>query len=139
MGSIGNPGKLLLEAIGSLTQPLFQNGRLRAELKIARARQEEAKIRFQQSLLNAGMEVNNNLTQMQTYGEKAEFYAAQVSALERTIRSTRFLMENGSSNYLDVLTAQRDMLSARLSYLTNIYNEISAYIAIYQALGGGSD
>ena len=70
---------------------------------------------------------------MQTYGEKAEFYAAQVSALERTIRSTRFLMENGSSNYLDVLTAQRDMLSARLSYLTNIYNEISAYIAIYQA------
>ncbi|WP_418233470.1 TolC family protein [Butyricimonas virosa] len=139
VGSIGNPGKLLLEAIGSLTQPLFQNGRLRAELKIARARQEEAKIRFQQSLLNAGMEVNNNLTQMQTYGEKAEFYAAQVSALERTIRSTRFLMENGSSNYLDVLTAQRDMLSARLSYLTNIYNEISAYIAIYQALGGGSD
>lgn len=138
-GSISNPGKLLLEAIGSLTQPLFQNGRLRAELKIARAQQEEAKINFQQSLLNAGMEVNNALTQMQTYGEKAEFYATQVSALERTVRSTRLLMENGSSNYLEVLTAQGDMLSARLSFLTNVYNEISAYITLYQALGGGSD
>ncbi len=136
-GSISNPGKLLLEAIGSLTQPLFQNGRLRANLKIARAQQEEAKINFQQSLLNAGMEVNNALTQMQTYREKAESYAAQVNALERTVRSTRLLMENGSSNYLEVLTARENMLSARLSLLTNVYNEISAYITLYQALGGG--
>ena len=137
-GSIANPGKLLLEAVGTLVQPVFQNGRLKANLRIARSQQEEAKVNFQQSLLNAGMEVNNALTRMQTYAEKAEFYAAQESALKRTVRSARILMENGSSDYLEILTAQESLLSARLSFLTNLYNEISSYITLYEALGGGS-
>ena len=57
-----NPGKLLLSAVGSLTQPLFNKGLNMAQLKIAKAQQEEAKLSFQQALLNAGSEVNNALT-----------------------------------------------------------------------------
>ena len=138
-GAITNPGKLLLEAVGSLTQPLFQNGRLRADLKIARSQQEEAKLNFRQALLDAGMEVNNALTQVQTYRGKADYQRNQVAALERTVKSTRLLMENGSSDYLEVLTAQEALLSARLSYLQNRYDEITSFIALYQALGGGKD
>lgn len=61
-----NPGKLLLSAVGSLTQPLFNKGLNVAQLKIAKAQQEEAKLAFRQALLNAGSEVNNALTQVQT-------------------------------------------------------------------------
>jgi outer membrane protein TolC len=138
-GAITNPGKLLLEAVGSVTQPLFQNGRLRAELKIAKSQQEEAGLNFRQALLNAGMEVNNALTQVQTYRGKADYQHNQVTALERTVKSTRLLMENGSAGYLEVLTAQENLLSARLSYLQNRYDEIASFIALYQALGGGKD
>ena len=85
------------------------------------------------------MEVNNALTQVQTYRGKADYQRNQVAALERTVKSTRLLMENGSSDYLEVLTAQEALLSARLSYLQNRYDEIASFIALYQALGGGKD
>ena len=67
-----NPGKLLLSAVGALTQPLFNKGLNIAQLKIAKAQQEEAKLAFQQALLNAGSEVNNALTQVQTARGKTE-------------------------------------------------------------------
>ena len=67
-GVIVNPGQWLLNAIGSLTQPLFNRGTNIANLKIAKSRQEEAKLLFRQSLLNAGKEVNDALTAWQTAG-----------------------------------------------------------------------
>lgn len=139
IGTILNPGKLLLEVVGSLTQPVLQNGRLRANLKIARAQQEEARLGFSQALLNAGTEVNNTLTQVQTFRSKAEFYERQVSALKRTVKSTNLLMQNGTITYLEVLTAQEDLLSAELDLLTNRYNEIVSVISLYQSLGGGRE
>ena len=138
-GAITNPGRLLLEAIGGITQPLFQNGQLRAGLKIAKSQQEEARLNFRQALLDAGMEVNNALTQVQTYRGKADYQHNEVTALERTVKSTRLLMENGASGYLEVLTAEENLLSARLAYLQNKYDEINSFIALYQALGGGRD
>ena len=63
---VSDPGKLLLSAAGSLLQPIFNAGANRANLKIAKAQQEEAKLSFRQTLLNAGAEVNNALTQCQS-------------------------------------------------------------------------
>ena len=133
-GVIVNPGKLLLEALASLTQPIFQNGKLKAELAIRKSQQEEARLQFQHSLLNAGAEVNNALTQAQTYADKSSLLENQVKALERTVKSTHLLQQNGSSNYLEVLTAQENLLSAQMSQLQNIYNKMAAQIALYQAL-----
>jgi NodT family efflux transporter outer membrane factor (OMF) lipoprotein len=138
LGSITNPAKLLLDAVGSLMQPVFQNGRLNAQLKIARASQEEAKLNFQQTLLNAGMEVNNALTQVQTFNDKSVFYDNQINSLVRAVKSTDLLMDYGSSTYLEVLSAQEELLSAQLTQITNRYNEISSIISLYQALGGGN-
>lgn len=133
-GIITNPGKLLLEALASLTQPIFQNGKLKADLAIKKSQQEEARLQFQQALLNAGIEVNNALTEAQTYGEKSALLDNQVKSLERTVKSTRLLQQNGSSNYLEVLTARENLLSAQMSRLENEYNKVAAQIALYQAL-----
>lgn len=132
-----NPGKLLLSAVGSLTQPLFNNGQNIARLKIAKAQQEEAKLAFTQSLLNAGAEVNNALKQNQTARDKASFYTKQIASLQTAVSSTRLLMQHGSSTYLEVLTAQQTLLTAELTQVSNRFQEIQSVINLYQALGGG--
>ena len=136
---IVNPGKLLASAIGSLTQPLFNKGLNVAQLKIAKAQQEEARLAFQQALLNAGSEVNNALTQVQVARGKTELRARQITSLETTVRSTRLLMQHGTSIYLEVLTAQQGLLSAQLTQVADRFDEIQGIINLYQALGGGRE
>ena len=134
-----NPGKLLLSAVGALTQPLFNKGLNIAQLKIAKAQQEEAKLAFQQALLNAGSEVNNALTQVQTARGKTELRTGQITSLENAVRSTQLLMQPGTSTYLEVLTAQQSLLSAQLTQVADRFDEIQGIINLYQALGGGRD
>ena len=134
---IVNPGKLLASAFGSLTQPLFNKGANIAQLKIAKARQEEASLAFQQTLLAAGSEVNDALTQVQTARSKSIYYDKQVASLENAARSTRLLMQHGNTTYLEVLTAQQTLLNAQLSQVANRLTEIQGIITLYQALGGG--
>lgn len=137
--TIINPGKLLLSAVGALTQPLFNKGLNIAQLKIAKAQQEEAKLAFQQALLNAGSEVNNALTQVQTARGKTELRTGQITSLENAVRSTQLLMQHGTSTYLEVLTAQQSLLSAQLTQVADRFDEIQGIINLYQALGGGRD
>ena len=134
-----NPGKLLLSAVGALTQPLFNKGLNIAQLKIAKAQQEEAKLAFQQALLNAGSEVNNALTQVQTARGKTGLRTGQIISLENAVRSTQLLMQHGTSTYLEVLTAQQSLLSAQLTQVADRFDEIQGIINLYQALGGGRD
>ena len=136
---IVNPGKLLLSAVSSLTQPLFNKGLNLAQLKIAKAQQEEAKLSFQQSLLNAGSEVNNALTQVQVARGKTELRTEQISSLKTAVRSTQLLMQHGTSTYLEVLTAQQSLLSAQLTQVADRFDEIQGIINLYQALGGGRE
>ena len=137
LGTVVNPGKWIWSAIGSLTQPLFQNGKLRAQYKISKAQQEQAKLTFQQTLLDAGTEVNAALTKIQASDEKGGLYAKQVAALETAVKSTQALMMNSSTNYLQVLTAQQTLLTAQMSQISNRFDQIQAVIELYQALGGG--
>lgn len=138
-GMISNPAQFVASAVGSLTQPLFAKGQLTGQLKIAKARQEEASLQFQQTLLQAGAEVNEALVQYQTAQEKRELYAQQVNALQKAYRSTSLLMEHGTTTYLEVLTAQQGLLSAQLTQVANEVTEIQSLIQLYQALGGGAE
>ena len=90
-----NPGAWLLQAVGSLVQPLFQRGQLMANLKISKAQQEEALLQFQQTLLDAGAEVNNALSQWQTARQKTVLDREQVARLKDALRDTELLMEHG--------------------------------------------
>ena len=132
-----NPGKFLASAVASLTQPLFNKGMNVAQLKIAKAQQEEVRLGFEQTLLNAGVEVNEALVQYQTAREKAAFYEKQVTSLQTAARSTSLLMKHGNTTYLEVLTAQQTLLNAQLSQVANRFTEIQGMITLYQALGGG--
>ena len=136
---IVNPGKFLASAIGSLTQPLFNRGQNIANLKIAKAQQEEAELSFQQTLLNAGSEVNDALTAWQTSRDKANLYAKQVEALHRAERSTVLKMDYGNSTYLEVLTARQTLLGAELEQVANRFAELQSRVNLYQALGGGRE
>lgn len=136
---IVNPGKFLASAVGSLTQPFFARGQLAGQLKIAKAQQEEARLIFQQTLLQAGSEVNDALTQYQTARDKSELYEKQVASLQTAYRSTSLLMQHGNTTYLEVLTAQQSLLSARLTQVANRTTEVQGIISLYQALGGGCD
>ncbi len=136
---IVNPGKLLASAVGSLTQPLFNKGQITAQYRIAKAQQEEARLNFQQTVLNAGVEVNNALTGYQTAKEKSEQYEKQIESLGRAVESTSLLMEHGSTTYLEVLTARQTLLNAQLTQVANRFTEMQSVVTIYQALGGGQD
>lgn len=134
--AITNPGNWLLNAIGALVQPLFNRGRNIANLKIAEARQEEALIAFQQKLLQAGAEVNEALSQWQNARQRLEVSARQIKALEDAVKSTRLLMTySESSSYLEVLTAQQTLLSARLTETQETFDKIQGIIKLYHALG----
>lgn len=139
LGVIVNPGKWIWQAVGSLTQPIFQNGKLRANLKISKAQQEEAKLAFQQTLLNAGAEVNTAMAKIQNNAEKEKLNDKQIASMEQAVKSTQLLMQNSSTNYLEVLTAQQSLLSAQLSKISTQFAKIQGTIELYQALGGGAE
>ena len=136
-GVIVNPGQWLLNAIGSLTQPLFNRGTNIANLKIAKSRQEEAKLLFRQSLLNAGKEVNDALTAWQTAKSQIEINARQVETLCDAVRKTESLMRHSNATYLEVLTAQQSLLEAEVQQLQTRFERIQSVIKLYHVLGGG--
>lgn len=138
--AVANPGAWLLQAVGSLVQPLFNRGQNLANLKIAKAQQEEAVLQFRQSLLDAGNEVNNALAQWQTARERIRLDNGQVEQLTITLGDTELLMENSADmNYLQVLTVRQSLLSAQLAVASDRYDEIQGVIELYHALGGGSE
>ena len=136
-GAIVNPGKFLASAVGSLTQPLFAQGRIVGQYKIAKAQQEQASLAFQQALLNAGAEVNEALVACQTWQEKSALFDKQVLALQKAYQSTSLLMKHGNTTYLEVLTAQQSLLSAQLQQTANRFKQNQNLVNLYQALGGG--
>ncbi|MCD7849560.1 MAG: efflux transporter outer membrane subunit [Parabacteroides sp.] len=136
---IVNPGKFLASAVGSLTQPLFNKGQIMAQYRIAKAQQEETSLAFQQTLLNAGSEVNDALVACQTSREKTILFDKQILSLQKALESTSLLMEYGTTTYLEVLTARQSLLSAQLSQTVNRFAEIQSVINLYQALGGGRE
>lgn len=136
--AIVNPGNWLLNALGSLTQPLFNRGRNIANLKIAKAQEEEALVTFQQKLLQAGAEVNDALTQWQIAQSRLNVTRSQIIALEEAARTTRLLMlHSDNTSYLEVLTAQQSLLNAQLTEVQETFDKIQGMIKLYHALGGG--
>lgn len=137
--AIVNPAKLLASAVASLTQPIFQNGANIAKLKIAKAQQEEAKIQFQTTLLNAGNEVSNALDMYQACTEKVNARNMQVNSAKNAADYTKELFILGTSTYLEVLSAEQSYLSAQLSEVSDTFSRMQAVISLYQALGGGRE
>lgn len=133
---IVNPGKLLLSAVGQLTQPIFARGKLRANLKINKLTQEDLQKKYVQAIIDAGNQVNEAMADFQAAREKNAYYQRQVQVLYDAYTGTHELMDNGKANYIEVLTAQENLLSSQLNEAMNMYKGAQAVIALYIALGG---
>ncbi len=134
---IVNPGKMLWSAVASLVQPIFANGQLIAGLKVAKAQQEQAYNTWQNAVLSAGSEVSNALVLYNSSEEKSQLEQKQVESLTKNVEYTKMLFNEGSSTYLEVITAQQSLLNAQLSKVADDFYKMQAVVNLYYALGGG--
>lgn len=134
-----NPGKVLLTAIGSLAQPIFNNGKLIANLKVSKAEEKIAQMNYQQAILKAGQEVSDALFLYETQNKKLQEDKGQVEQLDKAVTYTKALFQSGDATYLEILTAQQSLLSAQLSEVADNFQRMQAVINLYSALGGGRE
>jgi NodT family efflux transporter outer membrane factor (OMF) lipoprotein len=132
-----NPGKWLVSLFGSLTQPVFQRGALTVNLKVKKMQYEQAFNTWQNAILKAGNEVSNALVNYRGYDENSKIEAQRVEVLTKNVEDTRALYQSSGSSYLEVLTAQNQLLSAQLNKVTADFNKMQSVVSLYTALGGG--
>ena len=137
LGTIINPGKWLLSAVGSLTQPIFQHGAIVAGLRVAKAKQEQAFNTWQNAILKAGNEVSNALLLYNSSDEKSQLEGKQVEVLTKNVNDTKQLYTSKGSTYLEVIQAETSLLNARISKVSDDFSKMQAVVNLYQALGGG--
>lgn len=135
---ITNPGKILLSAVGSLTQPIFMKGQLRAGLRVAEDQYKQALNTWQSSVLSAGSEVSNALVLYNASDAKSKLEQKRIAVLKRNVEDTRNLMASAGSTYLEVITAQSNLLNAQLNQVQDDFSKMQAVVNLYYALGGGA-
>ena len=132
-----NPGKWLASLFGSLTQPIFQRGALTVNLKVKKMQYEQAFNTWQDAILKAGNEVSNALVNYRGYDENSKIEAQRVAVLTKNVEDTKALYRSRGSSYLEVLTAQNQLLTAELNKATADFNKMQSVVSLYTALGGG--
>ena len=137
--AVSNPAQFLFQALASLTQPIFNNGKLVANLKVSKAEEEIARMNYQQTILEAGKEVSDALYLYETVNKKLVEDRGRVEQLEKAVVYTKALFQSAESTYLEVLTAQQNLLSAELSEVSDNFQRMQAVINLYSALGGGRE
>lgn len=136
-GASVDPSEFFANLAASVLQPVFAKRSLKANLKKAKAQQEEAMYQFRQAVLDAGVEVNNALIQWQAAQERMEVDRSQVVHLKAAVWNTQLLMKHGGATYIEVLTAQQTLLKAELAEASDKFAQIQGVINLYHALGGG--
>ncbi len=128
---------LFATIIGGLTQPIFNQRRIKTQKEVADAQQEEALLEFKRALLEAGQEVSNALYTYNAETRKFEYRDLEVEALRNAESNSSELLKNGYANYLDLLTARQSALNAELSLVDTKLQQLLSIIDLYEALGGG--
>ena len=134
-----NPAQFMFQALASLTQPIFNHGKLVANLKVSKAEEEIARMNYQQTILEAGQEVSNALCLYETVDKKLIEDRGRVEQLEKAVTYTKALFQSAEATYLEILTAQQNLLSAELTEVSDNFQRIQAVINLYSALGGGRE
>lgn len=127
---------MLTEAVGSLVQPMFNIGRNKGNLRIAKAEQEASLAAFSQTLLVAGTELRDAMSACCFSGERLSLREQEVEAATKACEASTALMQSGSATYLEVLSAQAALLQSRLSRCEDHLDFLQGQINLYKALGG---
>lgn len=123
--------------IGSLTQPIFNGRKLRTQMEVAKAQQEQALLTYKKALLTAGREVSDALYTYNAESQKLEARSKELEAYATAEDYSEELLNNGLANYLEVLTARQNALNSELNYVDSQYAQLSSMVELYRALGGG--
>lgn len=123
--------------VGGLTQPIFNQRKIKTQYEVAKAQQEQSLLNFKQTLLVAGGEVSNALYAYHAETEKFEYRQKEVEALRNAETNSEELLKNGYANYLDLLTARQSALNAELNVIDSKLQQLLTVVDLYEALGGG--
>lgn len=135
---IQNPGDWFIQLAGSLTAPIFARGQNIARLEAAKAQQQQALNNFEYTLMSAAADVSDALTTYEKSMQKQQWLALQVDNLVKSVEITNeLLLFDGSTTYLEVLTAQKNLLAAQTAQITTNLTAARSVINLYQNLGGG--
>ncbi len=132
------PENIALRLIGSLAQPIFNQKQLKGNLEIATSQQRQAAITFQNTLLSAGKEVSDLMYGYKASLSKNENRQKQIKSLTNAVDFTQDLLKAGEANYVEVLSAQQSLLSAKLSGVNDKLEQLDYCVSLYKALGGGT-
>ncbi|WP_275316760.1 efflux transporter outer membrane subunit [Tenacibaculum bernardetii] len=132
-----NANSLFSNIVGGLTQPLFNQRKLKTQKEVTIAQQEQSLLQFKKTLLTAGTEVSNALFSYESEVKKFEFRRNEVEALRTAEANSEELLKNGYANYLDLLTARQSALSAELNIIDSQLQQLVSVVDLYEALGGG--
>ncbi|CCH52861.1 RND efflux system, outer membrane lipoprotein, NodT family [Fibrisoma limi BUZ 3] len=131
------PSSLFYTVAGGLTQPIFQRRQLKTQLEVAKIQQEQAVIQFRQAITNGVRDVSDALVQVEKLKQQEQVAAARVVTLKGAITNAKLLFTSGLANYLEVITAQSNVLQAELTLAEVKQQRLRAMVSVYRALGGG--
>lgn len=136
---VKNPGGWIMSALASLTQPIFNRGKLVSNLRVSKDEEQIALLNYKQALLDAGQEVNDAIFAIQSAEKMLESHGKQCRELERTVETSEALYRTGNATYLELLTAQQSLLNARLNVVNDDFTRLQNVVTLYNALGGGAE
>jgi multidrug efflux system outer membrane protein len=131
------PASLFGIVAGSVAQPLLNAKRLRTNYEIAKVQREKAVINFRQQVLVAVSEVSNSLIQIEKLESSYTIAASRVKTLQTAVGNADMLFQNGMANYLEVITAQGNLLQSELELVSQKKSRLEADVELYRSLGGG--
>ncbi|MDQ6480008.1 efflux transporter outer membrane subunit [Dyadobacter sp. LHD-138] len=131
------PASLFGAAAGGLTQPLFQRNQLKTQYEVSKVERERTVLEFRQSVLYAVGEVSDALVKIEKLKEQQAIAATRVKTLEQAISNANLLFQSGLANYLEVITAQSNVLQSELELVAIKRAQLAANVDLYRSLGGG--
>jgi multidrug efflux system outer membrane protein len=134
---IRTPESLLYSLTGDLTAPLINRNAIKASYYSANAQQIQAVYRYEQTILNAYVEVSNQLSMITNLERSYDLKSRQVQALTESIDIANVLFRSARADYMEVLLTQREALESKFELIETKKQQMNAVVNMYQALGGG--
>ena len=137
LSTIFVPGGKTIYGLGTLTQPLFEGGKLRGQLQLSQQTKDEMVLNYQRTISGALRDVSNALIALNKQRAYREQQEKLVEAAKDSTRLARIRYQGGSTGYLEVLTNDSNLFAAQLNLVSAQQGEALALVQLYSALGGG--
>jgi len=131
------PESLLYNIAGDLMAPLVNRNAIKATYLSSNNKQIQAVYNYEQTILNAYVEVVNQLSKIENLNKSFDLKSQQVDALNKSITISASLFQSARANYMEVLLTQRDALEAKMELIETKSDQLNAFVQMYKALGGG--